>query len=123
MLDVLIQRIDEIDLTNYIETIWHSGIAVEKAAPLLAKYRIDLLIDERKLELFFEVREQSNGVPLIDYFDEYFYDSINSVLTAIRNEKVRREFHNSLVGKISSVVFDKWRGQDLSFPMNLSSYE
>ena len=119
-MELYIQSIEEVQLPNYIETIWSSGESHTRQAPLLAKYRVDLITEDRTIELFFEVREQPSGYVLIDeYYEDQVYNSLMGLLPETMDSKARSKTYSELEQRITDVVLRIFEGSETDFPIYL----
>lgn len=116
-----ILAIEEVELPNYVETLWSGNQKEVREAPLLAKYRVDLQTPQRKIELFFELREQPNNGPLIDeYYEDQVYEALMAALSSIENMKERTRTYDQITLKISEALFDKFDGRNIDYPIQVS---
>ena len=118
---VKIEAIEKVDLPNYLETVWSGDKSETKEAPLLAKYRVDIQYGDKREKLFFEVRKQPNGNPLIDeYYEDQVYEAIHRLISHIDSNKTKTRTYNNLIQLISALVFREWDGERNDYPKFIS---
>ncbi len=72
-MELVVTKIEPVDLPNYLETVWRGKVSTTVEAPLLGKYCVTIEYQEIEESLFLEVRKQPNDLLIDEYYPDQIY--------------------------------------------------